>query len=170
MLEIPKPCPIAWEQMSGTGTQRHCGQCNKTVHSLSDMDPASAAELLARAGAGGLCVRVRCDDEGVVLHQVRTEPKALQPRLRLALQPVLLSAGLLAAACNSPPSHRSHAEGRRSHAGAREPVRTPAGASGSASERAIRELTGAVAFGPPPKPEPPPGPCPHRDCDFESGF
>jgi hypothetical protein len=93
LLEIAEPCPAAWDAMSGSGAARHCGECGKTVHHLSAMDPAAAAELLA--GPGAICVRLRCDSDGLVLHDA---PRSAQRRLRL-LTPAVVAA---MAACAFP--------------------------------------------------------------------
>jgi len=95
-VEIAELCPAAWDEMSGTGAARQCAQCGKTVHHLSAMDPSAAAELLAQPGA--LCVRVRCDSEGFVIHDAPTEQHSVHRRLRL-LSPVVLAA---MAACATP--------------------------------------------------------------------
>jgi hypothetical protein len=97
LLEIAEPCPAAWGGMTGTGARRHCGQCRKTVHHLSAMDPAAATELLAGAAPDGICVRVRCDAEGFVIHDAPPTPRSAPRRLRL-LSPAVLAA---MAACSA---------------------------------------------------------------------
>lgn len=98
VLEIADPCPAAWDEMSGTTAQRHCGGCGKTVHHLSAMAPAAAAALLAGEAPGGICVRVRCDRDGFVLHDAPTQQRTAHRRLRL-LTPAVLAA---MAACSAP--------------------------------------------------------------------
>lgn len=98
ILDIADPCPAVWREMSGTGAARHCGECKKDVHSLSAMDHAAAADLLAGAAPGGICVRVRCDSEGFILHDAPTEQRSAPRRLRL-LSPAVFAA---MAACSAP--------------------------------------------------------------------
>jgi hypothetical protein len=98
VLRIAEPCPAAWDEMSGTAAQRRCSHCSKTVHHLSAMDPATVVDLLATATPGGICVRVRCDRQGLVLHDAPTEPRAAQPRFRL-LGPAVFGALV---ACGAP--------------------------------------------------------------------
>jgi len=101
-IEIADPCPVAWDEMSGTDAQRHCAQCSKTVHDLSAMAPAAAAALLAGAAPGGTCVRVRCDRDGFVIHHAALTPKCAHRRLR-PLTPVLAAI----AACSVPTESES---------------------------------------------------------------
>src|SRR4051794_29081038 len=72
IIGIAEPCPMAWREMSGTESRRHCVECGREVHSLSDMAPDVAVALLARSKAmrEGLCVRGRCDRGGHVQHDV----------------------------------------------------------------------------------------------------
>ena len=96
VFEIAEPCPAAWEGMPDDGARRHCASCNKSVHDLSAMTPSAGAELLS--GTAPVCVRVRVNRDGSVLHDAPSE-RGAQSRLRLLLRPVVLGAGLMAAAC-----------------------------------------------------------------------
>jgi hypothetical protein len=106
-LEIAEPCPAAWDEMSGAGQRRHCEECGKTVHDISALAPAAAADLIAGAAQSGICVRVRCDRDGFVLHDAPTPPRRTDPRLRL-LSPAVLAT---MAACSGPPESALVVEG-----------------------------------------------------------
>ncbi len=44
---IASPCPMRWEDMEGTGTVRHCGQCSMNVYNFSEMSREEVERLLA---------------------------------------------------------------------------------------------------------------------------
>jgi hypothetical protein len=65
-LTIADPCRESWESMQGSRERRFCESCGKHVHSLSDMSPEEADEIVKRAKAGPVCVRVEHDGDGTV--------------------------------------------------------------------------------------------------------
>jgi hypothetical protein len=67
-LGIQEPCPLATGGLEGTGAQKWCPTCKKTVHDISLIGPEAAGELLAR---GGVCVRGDLDDRGQVVFRTR---------------------------------------------------------------------------------------------------
>jgi hypothetical protein len=44
LLDIPRPCPIAWSSMTGEGTARTCNRCQRAVH---DFGALSARQIQA---------------------------------------------------------------------------------------------------------------------------
>src|SRR4051812_20389029 len=56
-IQIPSPCPVAWESMTGDDKVRHCSQCRCNVYDLSAL-PAAAGERLLDRAADGLCVQI----------------------------------------------------------------------------------------------------------------
>ncbi len=65
-IQIPKPCPVAWEQMLGDDQTRFCNECNKQVYNLSAMT-RRRAEAIIEASHGKLCARVTREADGTVL-------------------------------------------------------------------------------------------------------
>jgi hypothetical protein len=47
MLDIPRPCPIAWSSMSGEGTARTCERCLRSVHDFSILSSMQIQSLLS---------------------------------------------------------------------------------------------------------------------------
>jgi hypothetical protein len=47
MLDIPRPCPIAWSSMSGEGAARTCGRCQRAVHDFSILSATQIQSLLS---------------------------------------------------------------------------------------------------------------------------
>ena len=69
-IRIASPCTASWEDMRGDAKSRHCDQCDKQVHDLSQMTRAEAEGLVNDAiGAGGHppCVRLWVRKDGTVL-------------------------------------------------------------------------------------------------------
>jgi Carboxypeptidase regulatory-like domain len=47
MLDIPRPCPMAWSSMSGEGTARTCERCQRAVHDFSILSATQIQSLLS---------------------------------------------------------------------------------------------------------------------------
>lgn len=66
VIEVPRPCPVPWETMTGSDAQRRfCSHCNRHVHDLSAMSRAEAEDLICKS-AGELCVRFMRTPDGKV--------------------------------------------------------------------------------------------------------
>jgi hypothetical protein len=69
-IEISKPCPMDWEQMTGDEQVRYCGHCSMNVYDISAMT-SEAAETLIRKhegpNAGQLCARMYVRTDGKVV-------------------------------------------------------------------------------------------------------
>ena len=68
MIQIPKPCPADWEEMTGNDRMRYCEECKKHVYNLSKMSRREAEALIATRG-GNLCARIIRNPDGTVLTQ-----------------------------------------------------------------------------------------------------
>ncbi len=66
VIEIASPCHVAWEQMPGSASVRHCQQCNLNVYNLSGMNRDEATKLIADH-EGRLCVRFYRRADGSLL-------------------------------------------------------------------------------------------------------
>src|SRR5262245_60207341 len=64
--DIPSPCPVSWNSMSGTDVGRTCSTCARQVHDLSAMTTAEAEALIFR-DTERICVRYARDAEGAIL-------------------------------------------------------------------------------------------------------
>jgi ankyrin repeat protein len=72
-LQIGGPCSAEWGSMAGNERVRFCAHCSRHVHSLSEITPAQASELVRRSG-GRLCLRVERDPGGVPRTRKLAEP------------------------------------------------------------------------------------------------
>ena len=143
LLHIAEPCHAHWDAMPGTEQKRHCEDCGKQVHALSEMTEREAEQLLA-AAPPSVCVRIEHDEAG----RVRFRSEASNPPKRT---PALLRAvgtTLLVAACGrgdpgatqesvtSPPAARATAP---AHAA------SPSAASSSAAAAAMASASTPAA-------------------------
>ncbi len=85
-LEIAKPCPKSWGEMSGDSQRRFCEHCQLHVQNLSAMPPRELARFVEESG-GKACIAYEVRRDGTMV----TAPG----RLRRIWQPL---AALLAAA------------------------------------------------------------------------
>ena len=65
-IQIPQPCPVSWESMSGDDQVRFCGQCKQSVYNLSGMTRDDAEQLIAERG-GQLCGQIYVRPDGTVV-------------------------------------------------------------------------------------------------------
>ncbi|HUS32942.1 MAG TPA: hypothetical protein VMZ53_30780 [Kofleriaceae bacterium] len=63
---VASPCPADWSKMTGDERVRMCGQCNKHVFNLSQMNRSDAEELIVEKN-GNLCVRYYQRKDGTIL-------------------------------------------------------------------------------------------------------
>lgn len=67
-IAIAAPCAADWDDMSGDGHVRHCGDCDKNVYDLSGMTRAEATALLVgRTGQEPPCLRLWRRADGTLL-------------------------------------------------------------------------------------------------------
>ncbi|MBL8068173.1 MAG: hypothetical protein JNM28_06965 [Armatimonadetes bacterium] len=62
-IEIKKPCPANWDAMTGDEQSRFCGQCQKSVHNISEMTAEEAASILCKPGQKA-CIRITRAQDG----------------------------------------------------------------------------------------------------------
>jgi len=99
-LHIPKPCAVAWTDMTGDERARACDACGKVVRNLSAMTEDDAAAWLAsetRHG-GEICARIDSDELGRWTFAPPAKDHDAGPARRL-LGAVGGTALMLAAAC-----------------------------------------------------------------------
>jgi hypothetical protein len=65
-IRVAAPCTADWNQMTGDGRTRHCGECKKNVYNLSGMTRDEAEALLIDRN-GDLCVRYFQRTDGTIL-------------------------------------------------------------------------------------------------------
>jgi hypothetical protein len=65
-VEIPVPCEVPWDGMTGNEQVRHCGECRQNVYNVSSFTRAQALQLLAARG-GRVCLRIFRRPDGTVL-------------------------------------------------------------------------------------------------------
>lgn len=75
---IPEPCPVAWDEMTGYGTQRFCARCSKSVHDLSGLTESELQRVVARGES--MCVQLVVDRNGAIVFS--TPPVVPASRLR----------------------------------------------------------------------------------------
>lgn len=62
-LETAAPCSQDWAEMTGSGKQRHCVSCNKSVFNFAGMT-ANEIERLITESKGSLCARIMRRKDG----------------------------------------------------------------------------------------------------------
>jgi hypothetical protein len=82
VVNIPNPCTIPWQSMSGSDQVRHCDKCRTSVYNLSAMTAAEADALL-RAEPDGPCVRFYRRADGTVVTADRCGGRAARAWMRL---------------------------------------------------------------------------------------
>jgi hypothetical protein len=93
-VRFPKPCSERWEEMRREGCNRFCGQCEKTIHNLSEMT-LEEAEVLLRSSQDA-CVQATLNPGGeIVLKHGRSKNG------RRMIVAAGASMSLLAAACQT---------------------------------------------------------------------
>ncbi len=102
-VQVAKPCPANWADMTGDDRVRHCGTCNLDVYDISAMRREEAQEFLAsRAGAGRTCIRFfRRADGRLLSRDCPVGVRAAWKRVSWAAA-ALLAGGFAAAAMFAP--------------------------------------------------------------------
>ena len=81
-VNVPRPCPVSWESMSGTEKARACAECRRQVYNLSAMSRSEADDLLGRGGER-LCITYSRGPDGKIITADRL-PAYAPPRRPLA--------------------------------------------------------------------------------------
>jgi hypothetical protein len=161
-LEIRKPCPKTWGELTGDGAQRFCSACDLHVHDAARLTRAEALALAAGT-RGRVCMRIEYDASGAPrFRDSAPAPVAAharrQPALRLVRWALSAAAGVLAA-CHGSTSTPSTSD----------PATGAEGPPSRMGEVSTTELLGDVALPPArppeilgevalPDPTPPPAP------------
>lgn len=66
-IRVAKPCHENWDSMSGEEQSKFCGQCQKSVHNLSEMTPKEAKDLLLNEEKP--CIRYIPDANGAPIYK-----------------------------------------------------------------------------------------------------
>jgi hypothetical protein len=88
-VSFPKPCEARWDDMATVGCNRHCAQCDKTIHDLRNYSFDEVKALVETADE--VCVRAQIGSDGSVA--LKRSRKRTTGRLVIAA-----SAGMLALA------------------------------------------------------------------------
>lgn len=76
VIEIPEPCQVPWETMSGDERIRFCGMCKKNVYNISELSNSEAESFLGE-NLGSVCLSfIRRADGTIVTDNC---PKILKP-------------------------------------------------------------------------------------------
>jgi hypothetical protein len=94
MLDIPRPCPISWSSMSGTGTARKCERCRRAVYDFSILSATQIQSLLSDPSKR-VCARM--DWKAV-------QRLGASPLKALVLSTMLTSVGVVTAAQSTEPA------------------------------------------------------------------
>lgn len=92
IIEIPEPCTVPWESMTGDDKVRFCSQCTKNVYNLSSLSTAEARGLLI-SKEGEICISMLKRADGTIVSDEC--PRILKPirdgyrRLTAAISAVL---------------------------------------------------------------------------------
>lgn len=65
-LRIASPCDASWAEMEGNEQRRHCGQCDKNVYNLTELEPDEIVQLIEET-EGQFCGRMYQRTDGTVL-------------------------------------------------------------------------------------------------------
>ena len=76
VIDIPEPCQVPWDTMSGDERIRYCGMCKKNVYNISEMS-TSEAENFLQENLGSVCFGFTRRADGTITTD--TCPKILKP-------------------------------------------------------------------------------------------
>lgn len=99
-VRIASPCPVKWEDMTGSDSLRHCAQCGLNVYNFSNMKAEDAERILAsRQQEQRLCAYFYRRSDGTILTQnCPVGIAALKHRTRAGIRKIAAAIGLIAAA------------------------------------------------------------------------
>lgn len=76
VIDIPEPCQVPWETMTGHERIRFCGLCKKNVYNISEMSTYEAERFL-QENLGSVCFGFNRRGDGTIVTD--TCPKILKP-------------------------------------------------------------------------------------------
>lgn len=101
-LQIQKPCPKSWGELTGDDKRRFCSECSLHVHAAAQLTRSDAQALVTNASSR-VCMRIQYDPSGAPIFRdsaagdVATARAKLRPAARLARWALSAAAGVLAA-------------------------------------------------------------------------
>ena len=98
IIQIPEPCPMAWNSLKGDDNTRYCDHCEKNVHNLARLEPTEITELLN--SREHICVRATFKPNGTLVTARELRWRSLRRIASFVLAPVAL---LLFGGCNPNP-------------------------------------------------------------------
>ena len=98
-IEFPEPCHEDWDAMHPLGRARHCDNCDKPVHDLTQYTPEEADAVIQGAG-GPACLRAQIAADGRVL----TKPSRMGKLLMAAVVAPAIYIALAAAGAAADPT------------------------------------------------------------------
>ena len=143
-LQIRKPCPKSWSELTGDGQKRFCAACCLHVHDAAQLT-RDEAQTLVREASARVCMRIVLDPAGAPIfrdspwHSLVRAEAPRRPLARFAHWALSAATGVLAA-CH----------------GSTTPVPSAAGTSGApppTDPACTTELLGDVAMPSPQLPE-----------------
>lgn len=87
-FKVGTQCSKTWDELTGDGRQRHCSDCQKSVHSFNDYSPEELDRLWNESG-GQLCGALRREAEP----QDRSRRAVLAGALLTAISPLIAQTG-----------------------------------------------------------------------------
>jgi hypothetical protein len=79
LVDVPRPCSISWESMTGTDKARACAVCGRQVHDLWALTTSEAERLLDRRDER-LCIRSSRGPDGKIITADRLPKYSPQKR------------------------------------------------------------------------------------------
>ncbi|NOT31501.1 MAG: hypothetical protein HOP15_13725 [Planctomycetes bacterium] len=101
-LQIQKPCPKSWAELTGDGKKRFCSECSLHVHNAEQLTQGEAQALVSGASSR-VCMRIQFDESGAPIFrdtrssQVSSTRAPQRVSVRLARWALSTVAGVLAA-------------------------------------------------------------------------
>lgn len=92
-LQIAKPCPKQWDEMTGDAKRRFCGHCQLHVHNLSAMSSAERERFVA-ASDSRACIAFEVRPDGSMVEPIPW-PRWFQPFHRYRSAAVALLATIV---------------------------------------------------------------------------
>lgn len=67
-FEVPKPCSMNWDEMTGNEEIRHCGKCQHQIYNISEMPKRRALKVLNQPNER-VCISYLQDEQNQVITQ-----------------------------------------------------------------------------------------------------
>lgn len=67
-FEVPQPCAMNWDEMTGNEEVRHCGKCQHQIYNISEMPKRRALKVLNQPNER-VCISYLQDEQNQVITQ-----------------------------------------------------------------------------------------------------